>query len=372
MPSSISSSETGELVRAIPTGRWLARFASACLAAFALVAAWEQHVRALGYGPSFEDVPNLWAKHRAAARHATREQIVFVGSSRTLFDIDLETFQTAIGGPLPIQLATVGSNPRFMLASLAADESYAGTTIVGVAPGLIAAGGGPPVSTPQRFVQHYDTWSPADRVELPLAMWLQERLAFINQDDLALQALIDEGLALPNRDRVYAPNMPPYGYHLDRHRRARMIDRLANDPEQRHRLQQIWLGLCAAPPKPDVFSDEQWADMMRQGWEDNLASLRDSVTKIRARGGEVVFVRHPSTGELREIERREYPRAEYWERILTATNSRGVHFEDEPELRDFDCPEWSHLSAPDSVEYSRRLVEIMLARGMLSRAVSGD
>jgi hypothetical protein len=30
--------------------------------------------------------------------------------------------------------------------------------------------------------------------------------------------------------------------------------------------------------------------------------------------------------------------------------------EDFPELADFTCPEWSHLSAGDSVEFTKRLV----------------
>ncbi len=34
----------------------------------------------------------------------------------------------------------------------------------------------------------------------------------------------------------------------------------------------------------------------------------------------------------------------------------GIYFEDYPELADFTCPEWSHLSAGDSVEFTKRLV----------------
>lgn len=34
----------------------------------------------------------------------------------------------------------------------------------------------------------------------------------------------------------------------------------------------------------------------------------------------------------------------------------GIHFEDFRELASFECPEWSHLSAGNAVEFTRRLV----------------
>ena len=43
-------------------------------------------------------------------------------------------------------------------------------------------------------------------------------------------------------------------------------------------------------------------------------------------------------------------------RLLKVTGAPGIYFEDHPELAGFDCPEWSHLSAGDSVEFTKRLV----------------
>lgn len=39
-----------------------------------------------------------------------------------------------------------------------------------------------------------------------------------------------------------------------------------------------------------------------------------------------------------------------------------IDFQSHPELSAFECPEWSHLSAEDSVKFTRRLVpHLMLA-----------
>jgi hypothetical protein len=89
------------------------------------------------------------------------------------------------------------------------------------------------------------------------------------------------------------------------------------------------------------------------------ARFRDTakaVEKLRARGGKIVFVRFPNGGELKTLEDRLNPRARDWERLLKDTNVPGIYWEDFPELATFTCPEWSHLSAGDSVEFSKRLV----------------
>jgi hypothetical protein len=41
--------------------------------------------------------------------------------------------------------------------------------------------------------------------------------------------------------------------------------------------------------------------------------------------------------------------------VIKDTGAPGIYYEDYPELSGFNCPEWSHLSAGDSVEFSKRL-----------------
>jgi hypothetical protein len=80
------------------------------------------------------------------------------------------------------------------------------------------------------------------------------------------------------------------------------------------------------------------------------------VAQIRERGGQVLFLRLPVTGPLAEREEQIAPRAFTWDRLVRETGVPAIHFEEHPELRAFECPEWSHLSAEDSVEFTRRLV----------------
>ncbi|MGH7957808.1 MAG: hypothetical protein ACREH8_12485 [Opitutaceae bacterium] len=47
-----------------------------------------------------------------------------------------------------------------------------------------------------------------------------------------------------------------------------------------------------------------------------------------------------------------------------------IHFAEHADLSTFDCPEWSHLSAEDSVEFTRRLVPHLQA-ALQTRTPSG-
>ena len=91
---------------------------------------------------------------------------------------------------------------------------------------------------------------------------------------------------------------------------------------------------------------------MEQRFHDVAAAAQ----KLRARGGKILFVRLPVTGGLKTLEDQMTPRSQVWDRVIKDTQAPGIYFEDYPELASFTCPEWSHLSAGDSVEFSKRLV----------------
>jgi hypothetical protein len=187
----------------------------------------------------------------------------------------------------------------------------------------------------------------------------------LQQDELTLNALLDRAFPIPLRVGVYAPKMPGFMYTLDEERQAKMLDSVTTNDARRTELQQVWLTLFQGPPKPAVFSAEQWSKMMNEGWESNLASVKDSVAKIQARGGRVIFSRLPSSSHLLDLEERTTPRAVFWERVLRESGAPGVHFSDYPELRKFDCPEWSHLDALDATAYTQHFATILKRQGLL-------
>ena len=53
-----------------------------------------------------------------------------------------------------------------------------------------------------------------------------------------------------------------------------------------------------------------------QDFEARFADTKALVDKLRARGGKIIFVRFPLSGDLKELEDRTTPRATTWDRLL--------------------------------------------------------
>jgi hypothetical protein len=90
-----------------------------------------------------------------------------------------------------------------------------------------------------------------------------------------------------------------------------------------------------------------------------LISVKECTDKIRARGGQVLFVRTPSSGPAKEGEGKGFPREKYWDRLLSFTGCPGIYYGDYPATANFICPEWSHLKPADAVIYTKNLVKIL-------------
>src|SRR5207302_6294138 len=122
------------------------------------------------------------------------------------------------------------------------------------------------------------------------------------------------------------------------------------------RIALTWPPLFTPPPPPNYIPREIFLERVKQAIEKRFADTAADVAKLRARGGKIVFVRFPVTGGLKELEDKATPRQGPWDRLLKETNAPGIYFEDFSELTSFNCPEWSHLSNEDSVEFTRRLI----------------
>lgn len=347
MPSSTSSFE-----RNIPAANWGRIGIIAALLTAAATVAWEMHTRAEGYRPTLNDTQDLWADWRDAVRP---DSLVIVGDSRPLFGFDLDALEAGLG-KRPVQLSIAGGNAYVILADLAADESFKGDIICSIVPIMYLAPGGPLVANSQDALKRWLTRSPSQRLGHHLVMFLEERIAFLKMEDLNLANLLLD-LPIPNRPAALVPpRLPPYFQWLDRERRARMTDECATDGSNvQVAVEKSWQRLFVPPPPPTWVPKEVFFENMRKGTEARFGQTVVAVEKIRARGGRVVFVRFPHTEWLKELEDKATPRAETWDRILRETGAPGVHFEDHPELSGFKCPEWSHLSAEDSVEFSKRI-----------------
>ena len=352
-----------EFERPIPPLPWRGITVVVVIIVLAVVMAWELYARANGYGPTLNDNQDLWTLRR---RQVGPESIVIVGDSRGWFDVDLDELQKGLGRR-PIQLAMGGSCAYPVLQDLASDQTFHGTVICSFVPRLfLAPPGTPPMERGEKAVRRYQSQTLAQRASEYLAFPLEEHVAFLKQEDLGLDALLQQ-LRIPNRPgALVPPRLPPYFGTVDRERRARMIEACAEPGSAlAKKIQQIWIPLFTPPPAPTFIPKDVFFAEMKNAIEQRFRDVAAAVQKIRARGGKIVFVRCPHSGGLKQLEDRETPRAQTWDPLLKMTGAPGIYYSDFADLAGFTCPEWSHLSAGDSVEFSKRLIpHLRAALGM--------
>ncbi len=354
-------SSTFNFERPIPAQPWRGIAVLVVIVTLLCAIAWEVRCRTVGYGPTLNDTEDLWAQAR---RRLKPGSVVIIGDSRAWFDSDLDELERGLGSR-PVQLAQPGSCAFPVLEDLANDEAFHGTIVCSIVPRMFFAPGGPLVENARKAVKRFHTQTLAQRASHLLAVPLEEHVAFLKERDLTTEALLKE-LPIPNRPgALVPPRTPPYFQTVDRERRARMTASCARPGRLQTRVKMGWARLFTPPPPPNYLPREVVAERTRQAIEARFRDTNAAVEKLRRRGGQIVFVRFPVSGELKAFEDTSTPRTGIWDRLLRETGVPGIYFEDFPELASFTCPEWSHLSAGDSVEFTKRLVpHLRTALGM--------
>src|SRR5436190_20948315 len=130
-------------------------------------------------------------------------------------------------------------------------------------------------------------------------MPMEEDLAFFKQDELTLDDLLTR-LPIPNRPyALVSPRLPPYFGTFDRERRARMTEECAQPgSELAKMIQHIWIPLFTPPPPPTYIPKEEFAKTMEDVINQRFMDVAAAVQKIRARGGNIAFVRFINCGDL--------------------------------------------------------------------------
>lgn len=334
--------------REIPAARLAAIVWLALGIVVAATAAWEWRMRGLGLrAGDLDDGAAHWIVERRRVEAGDHDDVVILGSSRILFDTDLDVWEE-MTGRRPVQLALPGTSPRLFLERFAEESRFSGLVIVGVTPGAYFSGF---TTAFPEYLEANDSWrdqSPSARFGHRIGLLLSRGLAFLD-DNYRLGTLI-ERIDLPDRSGVDRPFMNVWKLSESfRDRQTQMWPRLESDARLLGHARQVWMQRDRGPPPEELL-------------ERIFAETRRDVEKIRARGGDVVFVRAPSAGPLLERENRNTPRERTWDRLLRETRAPGIHFEDHPDMQGLDVPEWSHLSAESATRFTRAYVRLLSQR----------
>ncbi|MCA1779146.1 MAG: hypothetical protein LC637_07140 [Xanthomonadaceae bacterium] len=318
--------------------------AIALVTAAGLVAGWEWVWRERGYSPQLSDDKDLWARFRQRASTLPPERtLTVIGASRIQLGWSSATFEQAMPGWQSVSLAINGHYPLAVLDDLAEDPRFAGTMLVSIdARGLSRA----LADMSQVYVRHFRrNFGPQRRLERALLDPLQQHL--ITAD--ARFNLVRRAAGLVDGHRPYRP----YTRLLP----DRTIEADFSTPD----LPALRAGFVGnlenylnnnPPPDPDT-------------WFSQLEPVFAAVQRIRQRGGEVVFVRMPTSGHYHRLFEKHYPRQRYWNRFSAAVDAPTIHFEDWPTLRSIDLPDDSHVDHSNRATITLALVKALQQKHVL-------
>ncbi|MEO5980411.1 MAG: hypothetical protein ABIS36_25365 [Chryseolinea sp.] len=322
----------------------------ALIATFSLACAWEIYWRQRDYPLSYNEDNAAWANARAKVDANDEPKMVIIGSSRGKFDVDLPALKQKTGFN-PIQLSLHGSCPRPALVDLANDSLFTGTLLIDVMePLFFAMPGIPPYTEIQKRVEYYSRWTPAQQASHKISRALESKLVFLDQEAISLNGLYTRTPMAP-REGVWTFPVFPLGWaYVCADRQNKLSDAVLNSTEEQQKIRNVWmqLGMLNSHGGPGGDTLQFMFDVVKA-----------SIDKLKKRGVQVFFIRFPSTDVFLEAEHATFPRKMYWDRLLEYTQTPGIHFEDYPVLKKYKCPEGSHLSPADAIDFTKEVVEIM-------------
>lgn len=336
----LSISSFSNRIHSGPWGRiWLAAFLIAFFALSALEIFW----RTEGHIPSVVDDPELWSLHRARIMDGGKDTIVLLGASRIQLDFSMGVLSEIFSDSDIIQLAIDGKHPLAVLRDLAENTDFSGVVLCSITS----------MGFQRQFRDDQDDHVEYYRKNSTLNTRLNRLISSVIQGHLVI---VDPYLKVKRLiDRyIKSGRFPAPRYLITLHDRSRLADYSMINIEKQYnyrikRIREIYAGNPPVPPEE---------------WRRHAAEIRPFVEKIEKRGGRVVFIRLPSSGEHWEIDEQFYPRTEYWDRLAGLTGAHTLHFRDVKGMENFVCPEGSHLDRKDAADFTRALAGELVKMGI--------
>ncbi|MEJ0083264.1 MAG: hypothetical protein WDM78_20455 [Puia sp.] len=186
----------------------------------------------------------------------------------------------------------MGSSPRAVLTDLANDPDFRGNLVIDITEGLFFSEFGPYNGTTKKKIAYFHQRTPTQRFSFQVDRALESQFVFLDQDNFSINAMLDN-LPIPPRPGVFPGIYFPIGFSaVSYDRQTQMTPDFVADTNQHNAVRGIWAYGLSQPFVP-----------LSAGKTDSIFnSVKSDVDKIKARGGQVLFVRTPSSGLYRAAE----------------------------------------------------------------------
>jgi len=308
-----------------------------------LVAGEDAFWRGRGHRPFVDDTADLWTYHRGTAAHNNSGTIVFLGTSRMRAAIDTTALRRNCRYSI-VQLAVDGpKSPVGAMAHLIDQGKFRGVIVCEVLAPLM----------------DQSRWGDQ-------RLYYEYRPALVNHFNALSRLLIRSILASRNNrlgwrtilTRVINGVDLPRPHHVE----SRFDRSVRFDFELVPNLKSVRAIRTEAVRAEYAESDFPTVESL----SDELKTLDEMVRRLQQHGGEVVFLRLPSTGERWKIEEHFHPRAKYWAQFREHCSGSWIHFSDLPTIRDVTCPDESHLDQRGASRLTMALIDELRRQHVLA------
>ncbi len=296
----------------------------------------------------------LWSYHRRRLNYEANNSVILIGTSRMQLGLVQKKF-TELTGRKTIQLAIVGESQLPVLQNLAEDETFHGTVISDFSEYLIFQTELHPdyPSLAKEWIKHFQESKQADDFEF----WLRGYGKYLianpqlgdNPPDAMKNIVTGKAFAPQTIEKRFANSHPTFfdrslifdlERFLTKDEAAEMFEKIRQAP-----LPGMKKFIETSPP-----TLEKYLEMGNK--------VESYVQKIQARGGKVIIVNFPMSGEVAELTETAFPKKQFWDVFAAKTSAKTIHFKDYPQLQ-FECPDESHLAAKDTPIFTENLVKII-------------
>ena len=315
-----------------PSNNWVKSWIATAVILISVFVGGEMTLRSLGYFPNVIDNKSLWVNARKVASQKDAKVIALLGDSRMLYNIDTNTLREQYPGYQVAQLAICAKGPVAVLKDLAEDPDFKGIVICAVSCDRLRSQFW---EDQQEYVQYFHRGgSVVDGTNLAIETFIQQQFAVMRSE----QRVLGIGRSIVRGAKIGKPNTHTFAD------RSSGVD--LNSYGEKDLMSMV---------KVRRMREDNSAPISPDDWLKEVMITEPLVQKIHARGGRVIFVRMPTSHEYLEVENRQYPKSQYWDKFEAATSAETIHFEDVAAMKTFRLPDRSHIDISDRARFTQVL-----------------
>lgn len=348
--SSMTSAETDATPKTSNSAGWIASLAYALVCTLIVLTGYEWALRSAGLEPNFRENQARWSAVRdAAGKDRSVNAIALLGASRIRSSVSLNELEDRYPDHNVYPLGYPARNPCGILHDIAETTEFRGTIVISMNANWVDCR--PGVHQMHGIIDRYHKeWNWARSIDSWAADMVTQTLTFTDPSysiPSLLENAIEHGKLLPRKKHEITRR----NRQLDLDFTRLNLEQIENSKATNLRWFR-WRAKDGADALPDL-------------WDPGLSSLSETIEKINARGGQVVIVRFPTSGELRAQESHHFPRERYWDDLAAKLPASAIlHFEDYSALTNFHLPDDSHLDYRDAPAFTRALFETIEQNGV--------